>query len=258
MEMIKPSWNSRTRLRAAMLPLRWVLELTRSSFMAELQRLKLALAFLRQGYPKQWIAWENLSFSKKISVLVHAAQRLLWMAFSSHGQKLSLLRRWKGGELGRGAPGARTGSPAGCGVSLTAGAAPVGRLDPACHCRAGLSLPGLRLQQPEHVGHPSTHGRGSRMGSTSCPTVGAKASTVWGGWRWHTEKLGFSLVLEEEEDLGAPLNSVLPCFLASWRACLCLIALVISSFLFVGGGGEGRWGTFYLKPEVFVISIQVN
>lgn len=47
------------------------------------------------------------------------------------------------------------------------------------------------------------------------PAAGAEASTAWGEGKWHTEKLSFSLVLQEEEDLGTPLISVLPCSLAS-------------------------------------------
>lgn len=105
----------------------------------------------------------------------------------------------------------------------------------AWRCRAGLSLPAVCWQQPGGVGHSSTRGEESRTGSTAHSAAGAEASTAWEEGKWHAEKLGFSLVLEEE-DLGTALTSVLPCSLASQRACLCLIALVFSPFLFVGGG----------------------
>lgn len=131
--------------------------------------------------PKRWIAWESLCFNKKISVLVHAAQRLLRTTFAFRGQNISLLYRRKGRKLGKGAPCAPNSSPVGCEVFVAAGAVPAGWLGPAHRCRAGLSLPGVCLQQPGCVSHPGTRGRGRGMGSVASLAVGAAASTVWGG-----------------------------------------------------------------------------
>lgn len=70
-------------------------------------------------------------------------------------------------------------------------------------------LPGMCSQQPGCVGLPGAWGRGSRMGSTAQATQYRR-----GRVKMAHRKLGLSPV-SEEEDLEAPLNSVLPCFLAS-------------------------------------------
>lgn len=259
-EMIKPSWKCRKGLGAALWPFAWKLQAYTELFPAWAATLKAGFGISTPScgctsrYGKA-LGKPFFLIRKSVSLFTP----LLRMAFSSHGQNLSLLHRWKGGEPGRRLPRATTGSPVIWGASLAAGAAPAGHPGPACCCRAGLSLLGLCLQ-PGCVGCLGPCGSGSGMGSMAAqpwgPRLARGTQHHMGRVKMAHGKLGFSPVLEE--DLRAPLNSVLPCFLASWRACLCLIALVISPFLFVGGRGEGRWGTFYLKPEVFVIFIEVN
>lgn len=166
--------------------------------------------------PKGWIPWESIFFNKKISVLVHTTVVNAFFLSRPESLGATSVKRRRAREK---TPSCNNWQPSGL-RSISGCWCSSGRASrPSLLLRAGLSLLGVCLQ-PGCVGRLGACGTGSAMGSMAAqpwgPGLARGTQHHMGRVKMAHGKLGFSPVLEKkEEDLRAPLNSVLPCFLAS-------------------------------------------